>query len=34
MLLVKVFYDFIICVKRRRLMLAGYQFNLRLILTV
>lgn len=32
--LVKEFYDFIICVKRHRLILAGYQFNLRLILTV
>lgn len=34
MLLVKEFYDFIICLKRRRLILAGYQFNLRLILSV
>lgn len=34
MLLVKEFYDFIISVKRRRLILGGYQFNLRLILTV
>lgn len=34
MFLVKEFYDFNICVKRRRLILAGYQFILRLNLTV